>query len=449
MQGYLLEILRCPATGAALSLDALERDGDDVLFGILRAGAEEYPVVWGVPVLLPGHHEAVRLLRGGQLAGAAAAAILTQLAPSRLGRLAAALAVAPGGAAAGGVAARRDRRRFQAALMPLLERSGDDPLALVRLGFEGWGDRNPEAVNYFTYRFGTPRHLVALAVVEASVVGAGPVLDLGCGAGHLSWGLRQRFGADRTIGLDLSLFELWAARGVAADGRFVCGDATALPFASGSFGMVMASDVLSFIRDKWAATREAARVLGGDGTLAVAAVKNALQPHVYAGMPLPPDGWRALAGDLPHRLHADDVILERYLAGDAMDGDDVGDPAGAPTVTLVAGAGAGGRGVRAPGEWPHAQGPLGVNPLLRLAAEEDDRLVYRRRFPSVGFADDNPPLRDYLPEEVVVPRAALTGDQLDRGQVEHLIASTAVLALPTHYRRAQLPGAPRQMVPSP
>jgi len=438
----LLEVLRCPATGAALALDTLERDGDDVRYGVLRGEVEEYPVLAGVPVLLPGHGEEVRMLRDGRTAEASAATLLRQLRPSRLGRLASALGALPRGARAGGMLGGRDRRRLQAALAPLLDAGAPDPLALLRLGFEGWADHNPEAVHYFGHRFGTRGHLVALAATDAAGGGDGMVLDLGCGVGHLTWSLGSRFGDDRTVGVDLSLFELWAAQAVAGAGRFVCADATALPLATGAFGLVMACDVLSFVRDKWAVAHEAARVLAPGGTAAFVAVKSSLQRHVYAGMPISPDGWRGLAGPLPHRLYADDRILARYLAGRPIDGDDPGDVRAARTVTLLAGAGAhgpGGTGWSSTGDWPHARGPLGVNPLLRLSEERDATLVYRRRFPSADFADDNEPLREYLPEEVRVPRAAVAGDELERRLVEDLLPTAAVIAMPAYYRRANLP----------
>lgn len=440
----LLGLLRCPATGGALSLDAVERSGEDVRYGVLRSEAEEYPVVAGVPVLLPGHGEAVRMLRRGRTADAAAASLVGQLRPSRLGRLAAALEVVPPAAPLGGVLARRDRERLRAALTPLLDPEAADPFAVVRLGFVGWGPANPEAVHYFTSRSGTPRHLVALAAADAAGGADGPVLDLGCGVGHLTWWLDRRFGDGRTVGVDLSLFELWAAAGVAGGGRFVCADAAALPLASGTFGLVLSSDVLSFVAAKWSVAREAARVLAPGGTLALAAVKSSLGRHVYAGMPVSPAGWRALAGELPHQLYADDRVLARYLAGHGMDGDDPGDVSASPTVTLLAGAAARGRegadeSWAATGEWPHACGPLGVNPLLRLEDERDGTLVYRRSFPSASFARDNVPVADYLPERVEVPRKAVDGDRLDRGLVDHLVPSTAVVAMPAAYRRANLP----------
>lgn len=444
MHTDLLDLLRCPATGSTLSLEPHRQDGTDVVHGVLQGETEEYPIVAGVPVLLLGYSESVRFLRDGRTADAASSALRQQLRGSPRARVAAALAGYSGAARVAAALQRHDHRRLRAALVPLLE-AEFDPLAVVRFGFDGWAEHNPEAINYFTYRFGTPRHLVALAAADAVSGGTGPVLDLGCGAGHLTWGLGLRYGDRKTIGVDLSLFELWAARRIATSSRLVCADATRLPFRSDAFGLVMASDVLSFVRDKWALAREATRVMAPDGAVAIAAVKNSRHDHVYAGMPLSPRGWVTLTGDLPHQLYADDRILERYLSGQPISADDPGDVDAARTVTLIAGSPSG-HSTAEPVTWPHARGPLGVNPLLRLASDGAGELVYARRFPSQGFADDNVPLRRYLPDEVTIPRRAVVGDELDPEQVESLLPGTAVLALPEIYRRARLPGFAKRAV---
>lgn len=424
------DLLRCPATGQRLRLDAAELAGDEVLYGTLTAEGSSYPVLAGVPVLLPGREESVALLRQGRHAEAAAAALWHELSPTRLGRLARALEVARPGSAPGRAVAQADRRRLQVRLAPLLDPAAADPAALIRLGF-GWGPGNPEAVAYFTHRFGTPRHLVSLAASEAVEVDPGAlVLDLGCGGGHLSWNLQQRFGAEGTVGLDLSLFELWAARQLTGSTAFVCGDATALPFRGRAFGLVVASDVLSFVRAKWSAFREAQRVATDPGVVVVSAVKSSLHPHVYAGMPLSPSGWRGLAGDGPHQLLADDHIVDRYLRGLPLDLDDPGDVDAAPTVTLMAGPPERQRRGRGEDDWPHARGPLGVNPLLRPAGRAAGGVRYRRQLPTEGFGADNPALAGYLPEEITVPDDAVLGDRLDPERVRHLVPSTAVLGLP-------------------
>lgn len=38
-----------------------------------------------------------------------------------------------------------------------------------------------------------------------------------------------------------------------------------------------------------------------------------LLPHLFPGLPLPPDEYEAIVGDMLHRLVADSDVLDRYL----------------------------------------------------------------------------------------------------------------------------------------
>jgi SAM-dependent methyltransferase len=105
------------------------------------------------------------------------------------------------------------------------------------------------------------------------------VLDLGCGAGRHAFEALRR-GASVTA-LDTSERELrevagmcaaMAAQGeVPAAGRAaaVAGDATAMPFADGRFGAVIAAEVLEHIGADQAALAEIARVLRPGGIAAI------------------------------------------------------------------------------------------------------------------------------------------------------------------------------------
>ena len=108
------------------------------------------------------------------------------------------------------------------------------------------------------------------AILDALRLGSGDsLLDVGCGGGML---LRDALaaGAEAT-GLDHSAEMVALARErVGGRGvRVVQGDAERLPFGDGTFTAVSMSIVFFFLPDPIAALREARRVLGAGGRLAV------------------------------------------------------------------------------------------------------------------------------------------------------------------------------------
>jgi SAM-dependent methyltransferase len=103
------------------------------------------------------------------------------------------------------------------------------------------------------------------------------VLDVGCGEGRHTHAAAMTDGVD-AVGLDLDRERVAAARdgfdeaiGDAAPSRptFCTGDAFRLPFADGSFDVVICSEVLEHLPDYRAALDELDRVLEAGGTLAV------------------------------------------------------------------------------------------------------------------------------------------------------------------------------------
>jgi len=95
-----------------------------------------------------------------------------------------------------------------------------------------------------------------------------PVLDVGCGAGDSLAGFVAATGAQRVVGVDLSLDRAAVAARRVRPGAFVVGDARRLPFRDAAFGVCSLSTVFSSVReddDRAALAGEVRRVLQPGG----------------------------------------------------------------------------------------------------------------------------------------------------------------------------------------
>jgi glycosyltransferase involved in cell wall biosynthesis len=135
----------------------------------------------------------------------------------------------------------------------------------------------------------------ALLAATAAAIGAdGPLLDCGCGAGWLLEELAATgVAAERLHGIDADGDRVAAARIRAPGATVALGDATALPYADGTFAAVYLVVSLSSMGSRErvrAALAEARRVLAPGGTLAI------YEPRLPN--PLNPDTRRLSGADL-------------------------------------------------------------------------------------------------------------------------------------------------------
>ena len=116
--------------------------------------------------------------------------------------------------------------------------------------------------------------------VLANVTSVDRVLDLGCGTGMLLSPLEKK--ARLVVGVDMSAEMLREAKKRAAGAPLVLADADHLPFADGSFDMVVSVTLLQNMPDPGKTVRELARVLRSDGKAIITSLKHKHSPEQLA-----------------------------------------------------------------------------------------------------------------------------------------------------------------------
>jgi SAM-dependent methyltransferase len=412
-------------------------------YDVLTCWCSRYPVVAGIPILGQNFDGAlngvITLIEAGRHREAMLSLIepaSPRLAPRWIRSLPSVRGIR-----------RLKRLAHQEALARWRERATDllmtrkDRVVLESL-LKFYFDNQIENYNYFYFRFGQPRHLVALSFASLIHRPQKPILDLACGYGHLTRTLVQRAKGQPVIGMDTSFFGLYVAKHwIAPEAEYVCCAAGAsLPFQNGTFSVAFCSDAFHYFPNKFAVFRELERLTRPDGLILLVWIHNALR-RPYDGLPLPPGGYEELMADIPHRAVVDAEVLARYrqrqgppLASSA----DVDRLSRAPLLSMVAS--------HRPAvfcdhgrfeEWPHAEGTLGVNPLYgREGHAGPGRVRLHRRFPSAIYEAEHAEGKDYLPETVEISQDLWANlREGKRGQeVERLIEQCVVTGMPWRYR---------------
>jgi SAM-dependent methyltransferase len=302
---------------------------------------------------------------------------------------------------------------------------------------------NREAFNYFAFRFGQPRHLVALSFASIIRQPSKPILDLACGFGHITRSLTLRVGGQPVFGSDESFRGLYLAKHwIAPDATYVCCSADAgLPFADGSFEAVFCSDAFHYFISKKPVVQELKRLTRQSGLIILSWVHNAQFRMPHDGLPLPPQGYQELFADMPSRMVPDDHVLGRYLK---KHGPALSQPtdftllAKAPLLSIVASPRQNLFQDYGPfTDWPHAEGRLRVNPLFR--EQQGDRnggVILRRTYPSAFYEADHAESNNYLPERVELERQIMDDPERFRRTpvIDQLIAQCVVLSMPDGYQ---------------
>lgn len=273
-------------------------------------------------------------------------------------------------------------------------------------------------LGYFRYRFSDLSHLSTSALLTP--LDRGPVLDLGCGAGHLAHALAKRIPRGMIVGLDLNFTLLYLARRfVAPSALFVCADASApLPFRDAAFEASVCSDTFNYLPDRAATARELLRVT--KGPILLSRLADPSYPGAGVHSPLEPDQYLAMFSGRQPRIYHDRTLLDTFLRTRSLD---LASSGGSREEVLTLTAGVEGK------VWPGADyfvTGTQLNPIYE-AQEEAGSIRLRRRFLSDRHSEVFRKYEEFLPESLTV-----TPEQIATADPE-LVRKFVLLDLPPLY----------------
>ena len=302
---------------------------------------------------------------------------------------------------------------------------------------------NSEISNYFTFRFGQPRYLAAVSIISLLRERDGIVVDLACGAGHLTHHLSYGRGLERpVIGMDRDFFRLYLATNyIAPEADYICYRVDQiLPFSNGVCAGVFCSDAFDYFSDRALCLSEAQRITGPDGMIGIPRIGNRLKNPQNGGDPLSIEESSQLFRVLPHVIVGEDELMQAYLQKKApnlqLREPDEATQNQMMLCAVLAKREADLRDYGSFAEFPHAKGRLLFNPIYRIHGKtESGGLKLEFQFPSEWYAFEDEKYLDYAPKSIDISSSVLAslhaGDRTQ--EIEDLISKFVLIGLPERY----------------
>ena len=304
--------------------------------------------------------------------------------------------------------------------------------------------------DYFSLRFGQPRHLVAVCLLAQLPPEDKPLLDIACGCGHLDHYLTSRLDPLSVVGLDLNFFHLWIARyWISPGAAFVCANAAeGLPFADDSFSATICSDAYHYIPKREQLNADIRRCAPGRPGIITRAGNSGVMPN--EGRECTPEGYVEEIGARDIHIWSESALLQCYLERRGpfeLAQEDERTLAHSKWLSFFWNLP---RQVQDKPQqahhWPHAVGVLGINPIYRRIDTAAGQMELRFEFPSIWYAYENHGMLTYHPRRVLLSRAQLESLRAHRFEPDFpdLIEKFVLLGLPRRFLPADRPPAQMQ-----
>jgi SAM-dependent methyltransferase/uncharacterized protein YbaR (Trm112 family) len=460
MRADLLGHLLCPNCGGVLSASVRSAgQGDEIEYGILKCGCNEYPIVGGIPIFKadgrvdvmqqtadsvlhygPKTKELIDLVRSGQ--NEKALLLLLVISDRVVNKLIGLVDFVPQKARSAVQAlstylwSNRQQKKKD-----LLINAKAGTTALDLMSFFYRRSMRSELFNHFLYKFSQPRHLAGLSLASLLPISEKPILDLACGFGHFMHYWISVHPGQRVIGIDRNFFQLYVAKNfVAPGGDFICTEADLkLPFTSDGFCGVFCADAFHYFLRRWLCAEEMKRIVEPGGLLIAARFGN-IRAEPREGYELAAEDYLRLFNTCSWRIFAEDELLQGYLLGR---GPQLKDPSSLSDLTsqkwlyLVASESSERfRDYPIFDQWPHSAGQLKLNPLYKeMSTDPAGNITLELQFPSSWYEFENSACLQYMPRTAKISAEALRALLVETrsSEIEALVRQCVIVGMPKRY----------------
>ena len=430
MKHGLLELIRCPYCGTDFKIGEIYSENEEeIINGYIKCECNEYPILEGILILknTPTKKHIINYLKKKAITKAIALSFgpgindicraIDIIEPNPCGKI------------------------FKKSLLGFVNyfskkrygRYSNKNLSFCDVLGSGPSDA------YFKHRFSTQTFWLTYPFIPLLRKKQKRILDVCCGAGHVSFVISKYVNPDELICVDGDFKSLYLAKKYFSNAEFINIDANyQLPFKDGTFSSILMPDAFQYIDARVLLAKEFERVLSKEGMLLLLHLHNALAKNVAAGKPLSPSTWMGLFDNIKVTALPEKKLIEDFILRDLLDLSksysekelNVSD------ISIIGGVDLD----CFDGIWKdifNIKENLIINPIYKMK-EEGDKILLEREFPSEMFRKEYPLTEKYLPEGCEIDKRFVDGRSVcvsdsDEIEIEDLMRKFVVINVPEKY----------------
>ena len=430
MKQELVKLMKCPYCGVDFEIEEIySEDKGGIINGCIKCECDTHPILEGILILknTPTKKYIINYLKKKEITKAIALSFgpgvddicraVDIIEPSIAGKI---------------------FRKSSLGFVNYFSKKRYDRYSNTNLSFCDVLGNGPSDV-YFEHRFSSQTFWSIYPFISLLKKKRKRILEVCCGAGHVSFVISKYVNPDELICVDGSFRSLYLAKKYFSNAEFINIDANyQLPFKDDIFSSVLMMDAFHYVDARALLAKEFERVLNKEGMLLLLHHHNALVDNVAAGKPLSPQTWVGLFDinvmALPEKSIVEDFVLRDKLDLSKNYSEEELDRADA--ILMIGGADSD----CFEGLWKdivEIKENLIINPIYNMK-EEGEKILLEREFPSEFFRKEYPLTEKYLPERCEIDKRYVNGRSVcvsdeNEHEIEDLMREFVIINVPRNY----------------